>query len=68
MIKVFISERAEKDLINQYRWYLDNASADVAERFLVSFDSTIARLSHSPQLGRWRRFRLANWPASDRLR
>lgn len=51
MIKIFISDRAEEDLINQYRWYSDNASAEVAERFLISFDSTVERLTRSPQLG-----------------
>lgn len=57
MIKVFISDRAEEDLIHQYRWYVDNASAGVAERFLISFDSTVERLARSPYLGRRRRFR-----------
>jgi toxin ParE1/3/4 len=57
MIKVFISGRAEEDLINQYRWYLDNASEEVAERLLVGFDNTVDRLARSPQLGRLRKFR-----------
>jgi len=57
MIKVFISERAEEDLINQFRWYVDNASGEVAERFLLTFDSTLQKLTRSPRLGRLRRFR-----------
>ena len=57
MIKVFISGRAEEDLITQYHWYVDNASQEVAERFLTSFDSTVKRLTRSPNLGRLRRFR-----------
>ena len=59
MMKIFISGRAEEDLINQYRWYADNASEEVAERFLASFDSTVEKLTRSPQLGRLRRFRAA---------
>ena len=51
------SGRAEADLTNQYRWYLDNASADVAERFLATFDATMRRLVSMPTIGRLRRFR-----------
>jgi plasmid stabilization system protein ParE len=47
----------EEDLMNQYRWYVDNASTGVAERFLISFDTTVERLARSPHLGRRRRFR-----------
>jgi plasmid stabilization system protein ParE len=57
MTAIFISDRAEEDLINQYRWYVENASVEVPERFLVSFDGTVERLTRSPQLGRLRRFR-----------
>jgi toxin ParE1/3/4 len=57
MTQIFISGRAEEDLINQYRWYLDNASADIAERVLISFNSMVERLARSPELGRLRRFR-----------
>jgi len=57
MTQIFISGRAEEDLINQYRWYLDNASEGIAERFLISFNSMVERLARSPELGRLRRFR-----------
>jgi plasmid stabilization system protein ParE len=43
MTAIFISDPAEEDLINQYRWYVENASVEVAERFLVSFDGTVER-------------------------
>lgn len=29
---IFISSRAEHDLTLQYRWYLENADEDIAER------------------------------------
>ena len=56
-LTIFISRRAEEDLKNQYRWYFENASETIAERFLAAFDNTVLRLTHSPQLGRLRRFR-----------
>lgn len=52
-----ISGRAEADLTNQYRWYLDNAGVEVAERFLLAFDATVERLLKLPSTGRPRRFR-----------
>jgi hypothetical protein len=33
-LAVFISLRAEQDMTLQYRWYLENADREVAERFL----------------------------------
>lgn len=56
-VQVSIAGRAEADLTHQYRWYPDNAGTEVAERFLVSFDGTVARLATNPQLGHQRRFR-----------
>ncbi|MBI2949632.1 MAG: type II toxin-antitoxin system RelE/ParE family toxin [Verrucomicrobia bacterium] len=52
-----VSGQAEVDLTNQYRWYLDHANAEVAERFLAAFDATIDRLAGMPGIGRLRRFR-----------
>ena len=52
-----ISGRAEADLTNQHRWYLDNASVEVAERFLVAFDNTVAQIAKMPTIGHWRKFR-----------
>lgn len=56
-VRVSIAGRAEADLTHQYRWYLENAGAAVAERFLETFDGTVARLAKNPKLGRPRRFR-----------
>jgi plasmid stabilization system protein ParE len=56
-LSVSISGRAEADLTHQYRWYLDNASAEVAERFLQAFEATVDMLVRQPDLGRVRRFR-----------
>jgi toxin ParE1/3/4 len=56
-IRVSTSGRAEADLTHQYRWYIDNASGEVAERFLAAFDATVGRLAEQPGLGRSRRFR-----------
>ena len=52
-----ISGRAEADLTHQYRWYLANANAEVAERFLKAFDVTVEKLARQPGLGRARKFR-----------
>ena len=54
---VSLSGRAEADLTNQDRWYLDNATVEVAERFLKAFDATTVLLSQFPDIGRPRRFR-----------
>ena len=54
---VVVSTRAEADLTHQYRWYLENASVEVAERFLTSFDATVETLAAHPGLGRATRFR-----------
>lgn len=67
------SGRAEADLTHQYRWYLDNAGAEVAERFLAAFDVTVARLAARPELGRRRKFRapelegIRSFPVSGRF-
>jgi plasmid stabilization system protein ParE len=56
-LSVSISGRAEADLTHQYRWYLDNATVQVAERFLASFDATTIKLARQPGCGRRLRFR-----------
>jgi plasmid stabilization system protein ParE len=33
-LRIQIAQRAEQDMALQYRWYLDNADLDVAERYL----------------------------------
>jgi len=52
-----LSGRAEADLTNQYQWYIDNASVEVAERLLSAFDAAVDRLARMPEIGRARRFR-----------
>ena len=52
-----LSGRAEADLTNQYRWYLDNGSVEVAERLVSAFDAAVDRLARMPEIGRARRFR-----------
>ncbi len=56
-MEVSISERAEKDMTLQYRWYLKNADADVAERYLQAVHETIQTVAGKPDLGRQRHFR-----------
>jgi plasmid stabilization system protein ParE len=53
---MFISSRAEHDLTLQYRWYLENADEDIAERYLRAVDETIRLVAERPDLGRLRRF------------
>lgn len=72
-LPVSIAGRAETDLAHQYRWYLDNAGVEVAERFLAAFDDTVARLAEQPKLGKRRRFRarelagIRSFPAGSRF-
>jgi len=56
-MRVIISESAEADLGHQYRWYVEKAGVEVAERFLAEFDVTVEKLSRQLGLGRIRRFR-----------
>jgi toxin ParE1/3/4 len=56
-LRVSISGYAEADLTHQYRWYLENATVEVAERYLKSFDLTAEKLARQPGLGRARKFR-----------
>lgn len=56
-LEVSIALRAEQDMTLQYRWYLENADADVAERYLEAVHQTIHRIAEWPGLGRRRHFR-----------
>jgi hypothetical protein len=40
-LEVSIALRAEQDMTLQYRWYLENADLDVAERYLLAVHETI---------------------------
>jgi plasmid stabilization system protein ParE len=55
-LQVFIALRAEQDMTLQYRWYLDNADADVAERYLLAVHETIQSIAERPDLGIRRHF------------
>jgi toxin ParE1/3/4 len=52
-----ITPQAEDDVVAQYRWYLQEAGQQVAERFLAEFRSTVRLLETQPHLGRARKFR-----------
>jgi plasmid stabilization system protein ParE len=73
-LQVSISGRAEADLTHQYRWYLENAGVEVAERFLAQFDATVEKLALQPGLGRTTRFRarelsgIRSFPVGGRFR
>jgi toxin ParE1/3/4 len=73
-LRAGISGRAEADLTHQYRWYLENAGVDVAERFLAGFDATVKKLAGQPGLGQRRRFRakelagIRSFPVSGHFR
>jgi len=52
------------DIERQYRWYLENANEDVAERYLAAIEATCQLLGRHPQLGPRGRFndpRLRDW-------
>lgn len=55
-LQPILSTRAEVDLSHEYRWYLDRAGFDVAERYLAAFDTRVKELAARPGLGRLRRF------------
>ena len=56
-LEVCIALRAEQDMTLQYRWYLDNADSDVAERYLLAVNETILRIAEWPGLGCRRHFK-----------
>jgi plasmid stabilization system protein ParE len=39
------------DIEQQYRWYLENANQDVAERYLAAVEATCRLLGRHPKLG-----------------
>lgn len=55
-VEISISSRAELDMTLQYRWYLEHADEDVAERYLLAVHATIQTLATKPDLGRLRQF------------
>jgi len=55
-LEISIALRAEQDMTLQYRWYLENADLDVAERYLAAVHDTILQIAELPELGVRRRF------------
>jgi toxin ParE1/3/4 len=55
-LRIQIAQRAEQDMVLQYRWYLDNADLDVAERYLLAVHETIQTIAGQPDLGIRRHF------------
>jgi toxin ParE1/3/4 len=51
MARVRKREAAKRDLIRQWVWYAENASIEVADRFLQATESTLAVLSAQPESG-----------------
>lgn len=47
------------DFDQQYRWYLEKAGEETAERFLRAVANTLPLLAERPDLGRRRKFRHA---------
>ena len=56
-LPVVISLRAEQDLTLQYRWYLEQADVETAERYLKAVDYSIRHLVRHPDLGLRRHFK-----------
>jgi toxin ParE1/3/4 len=55
-LEISIAQRAEQDMTQQYRWYLENADLDVAERYLLAVHETIQSIAKQPSLGIRRHF------------
>jgi toxin ParE1/3/4 len=55
-LPIVIAQRAEQDMALQYGWYLENADAEIAERYLHAVDQTFHRLAINPALGLRRHF------------
>lgn len=51
MGRVLRREAAKRDLMQQWVWYAENASFEVADRFLKAADDTLNLLSFQPDLG-----------------
>lgn len=44
-------EAARRDLIRQWVWYAENASIDIADRFLAAVDASTTMLAEQPEAG-----------------
>ncbi|MGA2186545.1 MAG: type II toxin-antitoxin system RelE/ParE family toxin [Bryobacteraceae bacterium] len=50
MARVLKREAAKRDLIRQWVWYAENASVEVADRFLAAADATLEMLAANPKI------------------
>ena len=51
------SDYFSADFDHQYRWYLREASEEVAERYYEAVNATLDQLARQPELGHRRQFR-----------
>jgi len=56
-LSLYRSQDFNADFDQQYRWYLEQAGEDLAERFLAAVLATLKTLAVQPDLGRRRKFR-----------
>lgn len=56
-VPLYRSGDFNKDFDLQYRWYLEVANEEVAERFLNAVLATLELLERQPEIGRCRKFR-----------
>jgi toxin ParE1/3/4 len=52
MARVVKREAAKRDLVRQWVWYAENATIEVADRFLAAADSALAAVAMHPGSGR----------------
>jgi toxin ParE1/3/4 len=51
MARVLKREAAKRDLVAQWVWYAENATIEVADRFLQASDNTLTLLATQPDSG-----------------
>ena len=51
MARVLKRDAAKRDLVRQWLWYADEASVEVADRFLEAAESTLSLLAIQPESG-----------------
>jgi toxin ParE1/3/4 len=49
--RVLKREAAKRDLVAQWVWYAENASIEIADRFIAAADLTTATLARQPDIG-----------------
>jgi toxin ParE1/3/4 len=52
MPEILKRESAKRDVIAQWVWYAENASVELADRFLEAVEATAVLLAHQPTSGR----------------